>query len=419
MKLNHGIAFDRDGSTLYVSSPDTAYSYPYSASSATISGPVPGTALVGNMSGSDHTTRTLLYSNFSDSTLVITRGSTANIDPDTLEIASGHSQIKSFSLTDPATSSNASFDSVGNLLGWGLRNDVGIAEHPVTGGLWSVENSVDQLNRSGVDIHANNPAEELNFLGYLNNASAPSTAYLRDNANLGLNFGYPQCFAAWDASAVPDYPGLQTGQQFAISGQDYAANDSYCSEQIAPRLVFEAHMAPLDIKFNTAGSEAWVSFHGSWNRDDPAGYKVSAIAFDPATGEPVAPSNSTTGYIDIVSNADLTQCPTHCFRPVGLAFDSAGRLWFSSDSTGEVYVITRDGSSGGSVQDATPSAAASGASPTVAPGTSPTSGAPAGSSSTAAAAVTLMMPGSEGSGRSGLAVWAVSIGAIIAAGLLM
>lgn len=33
---------------------------------------------------------------------------------------------------------------------------------------------------------------------------------------------------------------------------------------------------------------------------------------------------------------DNTKCPSECLRPVGLAFDGKGRLFVSSDSTGEV-----------------------------------------------------------------------------------
>lgn len=94
---------------------------------------------------------------------------------------------------------------------------------------------------------------------------------------------------------------------------------------------------------------------------EPSGYKVSAIPF--SNGGPVADSTSTTGYVDIISNADNNQCPDKCFRPVGLAFDSQGRLFFSSDSTGEIYMITHDASNGGNdtVQGAPiPSATATG-----------------------------------------------------------
>jgi hypothetical protein len=81
------------------------------------------------------------------------------------------------------------------------------------------------------------------------------------------------------------------------------------------------------------------------NREDPIGYKVSFVQFD-RNGSPTAPSNSTTAALDVVSNPDLTQCPDGCFRPAGLAWDSQGRLFFSSDATGEIYVITREDGSG-------------------------------------------------------------------------
>jgi len=35
-------------------------------------------------------------------------------------------------------------------------------------------------------------------------------------------------------------------------------------------------------------------------------------------------------------------CPADGSRPVGLAFDSQGRMFISSDASGEVYVVVRD-----------------------------------------------------------------------------
>ena len=116
-------------------------------------------------------------------------------------------------------------------------------------------------------------------------------------------------------------------------------------------------MAPLDIKFSTDGSSAWISWHGSWDRDPPSGYKVGAVRF--ANGSPVDGPTSTTALTDVVSNQDITQCPDRCFRPAGLAWDGQGRLFFSSDTTGEIYVIARSGGSR-SVNGAAPSAAAPG-----------------------------------------------------------
>lgn len=42
-----------------------------------------------------------------------------------------------------------------------------------------------------------------------------------------------------------------------------------------------------------------------------------------------------------MTNPDLSKCPDECFRPVGLAWDGEGRLWVTSDSTGEIYVLRR------------------------------------------------------------------------------
>lgn len=65
------------------------------------------------------------------------------------------------------------------------------------------------------------------------------------------------------------------------------------------------------------------------------------MAFDTGTGEPVEPRTSNTSLRSILSNGDLSRCPDACFRPAGLALDAAGRLFMSSDATGEIYVLAR------------------------------------------------------------------------------
>ena len=71
--------------------------------------------------------------------LLISRGSTSNIDLAAEKLSSGHSQIKAFNLTN-ITADGYSYNTDALRLGWGLRNSVGIAEHPITGGIFSVEN---------------------------------------------------------------------------------------------------------------------------------------------------------------------------------------------------------------------------------------------------------------------------------------
>ena len=263
--------------------------------------------------------------------MLISRGSTANVDPDAELLSSGHSQIKAFDLNS-ISSAGYSFDTDGLRLGWGLRNSVGVVEHPLTGGIYSVENSVDQLSRDGQDIHEDNPGEEMNFHGYLN-----GTEYV----DQGSNYGYPYCFAAWAPADVPNNSNISVGTNFAMGTENSTINDSFCAERtIAPRLTFQAHQAPIDIKFNNSGTEAWISFHGSWDRSNPVGYKVSMVPFE--NGEPVAASDNNTAASDIFTNVDNSMCPTNCFRPAGLTFDSQGRLFVSSDASGEIYVVVKD-----------------------------------------------------------------------------
>ena len=252
MQLNHGIALSRDGKTLYASSAEAAYSWDYDSANSTVSDT--NVSIVTGMNTDDHTTRTLLMSQKVDGMLMISRGSTSNIDPAAELLSSGHSQIKAFNLNN-ITANGYTYDTDGMRLGWGLRNSVGLAEHPTTGGIFSVENSVDQATRGGQDVHEDNPGEEMNFHGYLN-----GTEY----APQGSNYGYPYCFAAWAPSDLPDYSNLTIGSQFAIGDMNNTINDTYCAKQTPPRLTFEAHMAPLDIAFNNSGNDGWVTFHGSW-----------------------------------------------------------------------------------------------------------------------------------------------------------
>ncbi len=249
-QVNHGIALSNDGTVVYASSAESVFSWTYDPVSQSAS---EQRTLVGGMSDSSHVTRTLLLSQMVNDTLVVSHGSDGNIDPLAADITSGHSQLRAFNVGNLTGDQNYTYASDGLRLGWGLRNSVGVAEHPITGGIWSVENSADNLQRDGVSIREDNPGEELNFHGYLN-----GTEYDRQ----GGNYGYPQCYAVWGYDALPQNANLPVGAQFAADGDD--GNDTYCADQVPPRLTFLAHQAPLDIKFNNSGTEAWISFHGSW-----------------------------------------------------------------------------------------------------------------------------------------------------------
>jgi hypothetical protein len=159
---------------------------------------------------------------------------------------------------------------------------------------------------------------------------------------------------------------FRVGDQFTVSPNS-TFNDTSCAKtSVPPRLSFQAHSAPLDAKFDADYSNLYVSFHGSWNRAPSAGYKLVSVPFTksasssaatqasgslswaaaglPATNplQPVANTTSTEGYTDIWWNQDPGNCSANtCFRPVGILVDSLGRLYVSSDSSGEgeIYLL--------------------------------------------------------------------------------
>lgn len=120
---------------------------------------------------------------------------------------------------------------------------------------WSVENSGDDIVRNGIDVHNTNPGEELNYHGSLADPKAKER---------GANYGYPYCFAAWDPSVLPNNTNIKVGSQFVIDENGMALTDGDCAKTVSPRLTLPSHTAPLDIRFKTDGSAAYVPFHGSW-----------------------------------------------------------------------------------------------------------------------------------------------------------
>jgi len=376
IQLNHGIQLSEDGLMLYASSAEAVYRWTYDPDTISVSN---RQTLINNMTNDGHYTRTLLLSRKEPEMLVVSRGSAANIDQLSAYKNNGISQIRALNLSELSTNDDEETGGIepfnhatsGRLLGWGLRNSVGMAEHPITGGIYSVENSADGIERGGINIKNDNPGEELNFHGYLSDPTS---------GNQGGHFGYPFCLALWDTTIsasnnFTDLGDMQTGDQFAHDRGfqwldpdsrpgteattesadpdllDGDVDDARCARDfVPPRLTFKAHMAPLDIKFSPDGTLAYVTWHGSWNRVDPAGYKVSVFEFDAETGEPVAQPRDTENVLeDLIWNPNTVQdCPRNCFRPVALAVDEAyaarggKRVFFTSDSTGEIYVLERD-----------------------------------------------------------------------------
>jgi len=354
--LNHGIEVSRDGRLLFASNRTMVLVWDYDSRTGAVTNQ--RVLLTGMNASGAHATRTLLIPDRTPGSLLVSQGSADNLDMTCVEPTG--CMIKEFDISQiPATPYDFVRD--GRVLGWGLRNSVGVAQ-AADGGIWSVENAADELRRDGVDVHADNPADELNYHGRVQDRQDP----LRQ-----ANFGYPICHAAWDAEALPQRGELETGMQFANQNNASFTDDTCRREFIAPRLAIHAHQAPLDIKFYrpelTGGrcqqnsrqgglgceyvDNAFIGFHGSWNRHTPVGYSVAEIPFHRVSGdrlEPRAPSIARDGYRNIFWPRDLTVCESRCFRPVGVAFDREGRLFVSSDTPAEIMVVVRTESTEGS-----------------------------------------------------------------------
>ncbi|RXG43115.1 hypothetical protein VDGE_09058 [Verticillium dahliae] len=332
--LNHGISLTADGTKLYVSSMTTAFEYSYNAASQTVSGE---RTVVRAMNQGGHPSRTLLIPPQTPHLLVISLGSFDNLDHPTINPATGRAIVKVFDLRN-VPSGGYTFNTQGYLLGYGLRNGVALA---ADGGnqVWEVENGADQFQRtvggSSYDIHADNPSEELNYLG------DPAV----ENRNW---YGYPTCHSVYGASQFTD-KAFRTGDQFVLT-PNATFNDEDCARRgsVPPRLSFQAHSAPMDAAFDRATENMFITFHGSWNRPVATGYKVVQVAFRRGANgqyEPVEPATSMTAAKDIFWSQNEGSCTSStCFRPCGITFDRAySRLIVGSDrpSEGELFMLIK------------------------------------------------------------------------------
>ncbi|MCB0569842.1 MAG: sorbosone dehydrogenase family protein [Phaeodactylibacter sp.] len=121
----------------------------------------------------------------------------------------------------------------------GIRNTVGFTWHPVTRELWFTDNGRDWM---GDD----QPGCELN--------RAPHD---------GMNFGYPYCHQG-------NLPDPEFGSKHL------------CSEFTPPARVLGPHVAPLGLEFYTGSQfpkayrgQIFIAEHGSWNRREKIGYRVT------------------------------------------------------------------------------------------------------------------------------------------------
>ena len=281
--LNQPFGLDFHDGYLYVANTDGAIRYPYQDGQTEmrdyedfITGISPG-------GYNQHWTRNIL---FHDDKVFYTVGSESNVDPEELPRAS----IQTFDLDGSNQQTYAS----------GLRNPVGIAFNPTTHQLWATVNERDELGDNLVPDYFTHVEQ-------------------------GAFYGWP--YAYLSASNVDP----------RREGEDPARVE----KTVTPDVLFQSHSAALGIVFYEGEmfpadyrGDAFVAFHGSWNRSQGTGYKVVRIPFDDQ-GQPEG------GYEDFVTGW-LTQpkVPAAWGRPVGVAVATDGSLLIAEDEHGTIYRVS-------------------------------------------------------------------------------
>ena len=182
----------------------------------------------------------------------------------------------------------------------GLRNCSGMTIQPATGNLWCVVNERDELGDNIPFDYATSVQE-------------------------GGYYGWP-----WH------YIGAHPDPRWEATPREDIADKS-----IVPDVLFQSHSAPLNIAFNDSDAwgaemkgDAFVAMHGSWNRGTRTGYKVVRLDIDESGKATGVYEDFVTGFV--LSDDDVWG------RPVGIAFDKDGNLFFSEDGSGTIWKVSKE-----------------------------------------------------------------------------
>jgi glucose/arabinose dehydrogenase len=178
----------------------------------------------------------------------------------------------------------------------GVRNSVGFTWHPASKELWFTDNGRDFLGEDS-------PPCELN--------RAPRA---------GLDFGFPYCHGR----SISD-------PEFGKLGE--------CSKIASPVQALGAHVAPLGVKFYTGSTfpagyrnQVFIAEHGSWNRKEPSGYRITLVKLE---------GDRAQGYEPFASG--FHQGKETFGRPVDLLVLADGSMLVSDDLAGAIYRISYTG----------------------------------------------------------------------------
>jgi glucose/arabinose dehydrogenase len=186
----------------------------------------------------------------------------------------------------------------------GLRNTIGWDWHPTTREMWGMDHGSDWRGDE-------QPPEELNKVVD------------------GRNYGWPFCFGAKQVDI------------FTSRAPEGKTREQYCAGTEGATLTYTAHAAPMALRFYRGTqfpaayrTDAFVTFRGSWNREQPAGYNVTRLRFE---------NNQPAGFEDFVTGFLSADGKTVFGRPVGLVELKDGTLLFTDDTNGVIYRVSHGG----------------------------------------------------------------------------
>ena len=279
------------GEDFYVANADAVMRFPYREGETEIT--AAGTKLADLPGGpiNHHWTKSLVASR-DGSKLYVGVGSNSNVAENGIEAEQDRAAVLEI---DRASGARRLFAS-------GLRNPVGMDWQPGTGALWVAVNERDELGDELVPDYMTS-VREGDFFGW-------PYSYYGDHVDNRVEPQRPELVAK---ARMPDY-------------------------------ALGAHTASLGLAFYDADAfparyrgGAFVGQHGSWNRADPAGYKVIFVPF--ADGRPAgAPEDILTGFLDGSGQAQG--------RPVGVAVDRSGALLVADDVGNVIWRVTADSAPG-------------------------------------------------------------------------
>ena len=182
----------------------------------------------------------------------------------------------------------------------GLRNTIGFDWNPDTKELWGLDHGTDWRGDE-------TPPEELNKI-------------VEDG-----NYGWPQVYGKQTVDSTREDPIGTTKEAFAKT-------------TVPAVMLFAAHSAPIDFKFlvknNTPAAyknNGIVTWHGSWNRQHPEGYKVQLITYK--NGQPSDVKDFLSGFLSADGKTTFG-------RPAGIALSEDGSVYISDDANGVIYKLS-------------------------------------------------------------------------------